>query len=118
MQKTLQRCLASTPAARVMDYIEQGKLSVAGVKFFVLDEADRLLDTGSQVLLDTLHLHTLSCMFGSVSAVDCLMSAIDCIGCQCCQLMPARALQLEPQKRSSIFLITWWATLPVRPCGD
>jgi ATP-dependent RNA helicase DDX1 len=33
-----------------MDYIEQGKLSVAGVKFFVLDEADRLLDTGSQVI--------------------------------------------------------------------
>lgn len=31
-----------------MDYIEQGKLSVAGVKFFVLDEADRLLDTGNQ----------------------------------------------------------------------
>lgn len=36
-------------AARIMDYIEQGKLSVAGVKFFVLDEADRLLDTGNQV---------------------------------------------------------------------
>lgn len=34
-----------------MDYIEQGKLSVAGVKFFVLDEADRLLDTGNQVHL-------------------------------------------------------------------
>jgi superfamily II DNA/RNA helicase len=33
-----------------MDYIEQGKLSVAGVRFFVLDEADRLLDTGNQVL--------------------------------------------------------------------
>jgi DEAD/DEAH box helicase len=47
-------CIPTMPAvpsaARVMDYIEQGKLSVAGVKFFVLDEADRLLDTGSQVL--------------------------------------------------------------------
>jgi superfamily II DNA/RNA helicase len=44
-----------------MDYIEQGKLSVAGVKFFVLDEADRLLDTGSQVRLKTLRPHRHSC---------------------------------------------------------
>ena len=52
-QSAPQHRLLFTPAARVMDYIEQGKLSVAGVKFFVLDEADRLLDTGSQVLLET-----------------------------------------------------------------
>ncbi len=32
-----------------MDYIESGKLSVTGIKFFVLDEADRLLDTGNRV---------------------------------------------------------------------
>ncbi len=41
-------------AARVMDYIESGKLSVANIKFFVLDEADRLLDTGNQVLVFSL----------------------------------------------------------------
>ena len=36
------------PAARVWDFIEKGLLPVAQVKFFVLDEADRLLDTGNQ----------------------------------------------------------------------
>ncbi len=31
-----------------MDFVESGKLVLTGVKFFVLDEADRLLDTGNQ----------------------------------------------------------------------
>ena len=34
-----------------MDLIESGKLATEGIKFFVLDEADRLLDTGN---LDTI----------------------------------------------------------------
>ena len=34
-----------------MDFIESGKLATDGVKFFVLDEADRLLDKGSQDLV-------------------------------------------------------------------
>lgn len=34
-----------------MDFIESGKLSTDSVKFFVLDEADRLLDSGSQELV-------------------------------------------------------------------
>lgn len=38
-------------AGRVMDFIESGKLATDGVKFFVLDEADRLLDKGSQDLV-------------------------------------------------------------------
>jgi superfamily II DNA/RNA helicase len=32
-------------------YIESGKLDVSGVRFFVLDEADRLLDTGNQAAI-------------------------------------------------------------------
>ena len=31
-----------------MDFVESGKLVLGSVKFFVLDEADRLLDTGNQ----------------------------------------------------------------------
>ncbi len=38
-------------AGRVMDLVESGKLATDAVKFFVLDEADRLLDTGN---LDTI----------------------------------------------------------------
>ena len=34
-----------------MDFIESGKLATDAVKFFVLDEADRLLDSGSQELV-------------------------------------------------------------------
>jgi superfamily II DNA/RNA helicase len=29
-------------AGRIMDFVESGKLALGGVKFFVLDEADRL----------------------------------------------------------------------------
>ncbi|EFN59708.1 hypothetical protein CHLNCDRAFT_33556 [Chlorella variabilis] len=42
--------VVGTPG-RVMDFIESGKLSVDQVKLFVLDEADRLLDTGNQDLI-------------------------------------------------------------------
>ena len=38
--------VVGTPS-RVSDYIRQGKLDVSAVRFFVLDEADRLLDTGN-----------------------------------------------------------------------
>ena len=38
-------------AGRIMDFIESGKLATDAVKFFVLDEADRLLDSGSQDLV-------------------------------------------------------------------
>ena len=31
--------------------VESGKLSLSAVKYFVLDEADRLLDTGNQDLI-------------------------------------------------------------------
>ncbi len=34
-----------------MDFIETGKLATDAVKFLVLDEADRLLDSGSQELV-------------------------------------------------------------------
>jgi len=38
--------VTGTPA-RVIDFVESGKLDLSAVRFFVLDEADRLLDTGS-----------------------------------------------------------------------
>lgn len=34
------------PAVRILDFVKSGKLSLAAIKFFVLDEADRLLDSG------------------------------------------------------------------------
>ena len=43
--------LLSVGAGRVIDLVESGKLSTDAVCFFVLDEADRLLDTGN---LDTI----------------------------------------------------------------
>eukprot|EP00803_Ostreobium_quekettii_P004828 evm.model.scf_578.6 EVM.evm.TU.scf_578.6 scf_578:62481-70261(+) len=39
--------VTGTPG-RITDFINSGKLSVDKVRFFVLDEADRLLDTGNQ----------------------------------------------------------------------
>lgn len=39
--------VTGTPG-RVIDLVERGDLSIDGVKFFVLDEADRLLDTGNR----------------------------------------------------------------------
>jgi len=36
---------------RIKDLVESGKLSLSAVKFFILDEADRLLDTGNQDLI-------------------------------------------------------------------
>ena len=36
---------------RVWDFVESGKLSTDQVRFFVLDEADRLLDTGNLELI-------------------------------------------------------------------
>ncbi|KAL3160771.1 hypothetical protein ABBQ38_009184 [Trebouxia sp. C0009 RCD-2024] len=42
--------ITGTPG-RIMDFIESGKLPTDAVKFFVLDEADRLLDSGSQELV-------------------------------------------------------------------
>ena len=38
-------------AGRIRDMVESGKLSLSAVKYFVLDEADRLLDTGNQDLI-------------------------------------------------------------------
>ena len=38
-------------AGRIWDMVESGKLSLSAVKYFVLDEADRLLDTGNQDLI-------------------------------------------------------------------
>ena len=38
-------------AGRIRDMVETGKLSLSAVKYFVLDEADRLLDTGNQDLI-------------------------------------------------------------------
>ena len=38
-------------AGRIKDLVESGKLSLSAVKYFILDEADRLLDTGNQELI-------------------------------------------------------------------
>lgn len=38
--------VTGTPA-RIIDFVESGKLDLSLVRFFVLDEADRLLDTNS-----------------------------------------------------------------------
>lgn len=40
---------------RVLDLVESGKLKLQDVQFFVLDEADRLLDTGNQQAITKLH---------------------------------------------------------------
>ena len=42
--------VTGTPG-RIIDFVESGKLDVSGVRFFVLDEADRLLDTGNQAAI-------------------------------------------------------------------
>ncbi|PSC75014.1 ATP-dependent RNA helicase DDX1 [Micractinium conductrix] len=42
--------VVGTPG-RVMDFMETGKLPTDQVQFFVLDEADRLLDTGNQEVI-------------------------------------------------------------------
>lgn len=39
--------VTGTPA-RVLDFVETGRLDISRVRFFVLDEADRLLDSGSK----------------------------------------------------------------------
>lgn len=33
-------------AARILDFVKSGKLALGAIKFFVLDEADRLLEAG------------------------------------------------------------------------
>ena len=44
--------LSTSPCAgRIKDLVESGKLSLSSMKFFILDEADRLLDTGNQDLI-------------------------------------------------------------------
>ena len=43
--------LGAMHAGRIRDLVESGKLSLSAVKYFVLDEADRLLDTGNQDLI-------------------------------------------------------------------
>ena len=40
---------------RVRDLVKQGKLSLGGVQFFVLDEADRLLETENRAAILELH---------------------------------------------------------------
>ncbi len=45
--KTWEACWAG----RIKDLVESGKLSLSAVKYFILDEADRLLDTGNQELI-------------------------------------------------------------------
>lgn len=40
---------------RVLDLVESGKMKLQDVQFFVLDEADRLLDTGNQQAITKLH---------------------------------------------------------------
>jgi hypothetical protein len=40
--------LLLAPAGRIIDFVESGKLLLGAVKYVVLDEADRLLDTGNQ----------------------------------------------------------------------
>lgn len=40
---------------RVLDLVESGKMKLQDVQFFVLDEADRLLDTGNQQSITKLH---------------------------------------------------------------
>lgn len=42
--------VTGTPG-RIWDFIENGKLNLDAVRFFVLDEADRLLDTGNQEMI-------------------------------------------------------------------
>jgi hypothetical protein len=39
----------------VLDLVESGKMKLQDVQFFVLDEADRLLDTGNQQSITKLH---------------------------------------------------------------
>jgi ATP-dependent RNA helicase DDX1 len=46
--------VVGTPG-RVLDLVESGKMRLHDVQFFVLDEADRLLDTGNQQSISKLH---------------------------------------------------------------
>ena len=40
--------VATGTPGRIIDMVESGRLDVSGVRFFVLDEADRLLDSGNR----------------------------------------------------------------------
>jgi ATP-dependent RNA helicase DDX1 len=46
--------VVGTPG-RIIDLVESGKMRLGNVRFFVLDEADRLLDTGNQESIMKLH---------------------------------------------------------------
>ena len=49
-----QPIMVAGHAGRIADFVESGRLALGGVKFFVLDEADRLLDTGGQDVINQL----------------------------------------------------------------
>ena len=49
MDQSTDTTLVTGTPGRIIDFVESGKLDVSGVRFFVLDEADRLLDTGEDV---------------------------------------------------------------------
>lgn len=51
------RCCLLMPVGRIIDFVETGKLVLGAVKYFVLDEADRLLDTGNQDTIMKLFSH-------------------------------------------------------------
>ena len=48
--------LVATPG-RLLDFVNRGKISFASIKFFVLDEADRMLDMGFQNDIKTVMTH-------------------------------------------------------------
>lgn len=99
-----------------MDFIESGKLATDAVKFFVLDEADRLLDKGSQDLVmkifsklpkaatgtQRLQVHALD-MFGITLLCEdamLLRPAVDvCFGCL---LLMSAVLKAVPDHHTSI----------------
>jgi superfamily II DNA/RNA helicase len=49
--RTVCKTWEQSCAGRIKDLVESGKLRLSAVKYFILDEADRLLDTGNQELI-------------------------------------------------------------------
>lgn len=59
-----------------MDFVERGLLSLANMRFYVLDEADRLLDTGNRVRLPDRSISVCSIPSDSITIQVCYLCGL------------------------------------------